>query len=170
MNFRRLMLVALLVLGVCGLLWQNALAATRLGLFVTQQELTIWRQRANSGPYKSAGDVSANSPGDWNRIVANRNSFASNPSNGRWTSGPTNLTNGCVNTTGNLPPNWRSTDWAIRLRDAAFHDLVMGVTTNQAAIKAEILWLVNQSWAQFGNPSGIWCFAVLWDASWAATM
>ena len=75
MNFRQLMLVALLVLGVCGLLWQNAMAATRLGLHVTQEELNIWKQRAVSGPYKTTGDVSPNSPGDWNRIAANASSL-----------------------------------------------------------------------------------------------
>ena len=45
--------------------------AQRLGLHVTQEELNIWKQRASSGPYKTTGDVSTNSPGDWNRIQNN---------------------------------------------------------------------------------------------------
>lgn len=143
----------------------SAPSTTRLSLHVTTEELAIWQARAASGPYKSSGDVSTNSPGDWDRIVANKNAFASNPSNGRWTTGPPNLTGGYVNTTGNLPPDWGTTDWAIRLRDAAFYDLVMGVTTNRAAIKSELLWLATVSWAQFGNPSGIWGFSVIWDSS-----
>jgi hypothetical protein len=31
----------------------SAIAATRLGLHVTQEELNIWRQRMVNGPYKS---------------------------------------------------------------------------------------------------------------------
>lgn len=138
------------------------------GLTYTDEEVAIWRQRAQSGPYKTAGDVSANSPGDWDRIVANRNAFASNPSNGRWTSGPQEGVNGsCVKEpmAGNDPPDWGKTDWSIRLRDAAFYDLVMGVTTDHAAIKAELLWLVNQEWAQFGDAGGIWCFGEIGDIS-----
>ena len=57
---------------------------TRLGLHVTQEELDIWRQRAASGPYKSTGDVSANSPGDWDRIKAHADRFLNNPSTGGW--------------------------------------------------------------------------------------
>ena len=158
---RMAVLAAVLLLPAVG--W-----AGRSGLSFTAQEVEIWRQRAQSGPYKSAGDVSTNSPGDWDRIVANRNAFASNPSNGRWTSGPQDGVNGgCVSQpiAGNQPPDWGSTDWAIRLRDAAFHNLVMGATTDHAAIKSELLWLVNQSWAQFGDPNGIWCFGLMWDVS-----
>src|SRR5580765_2202666 len=53
-------------------------AATRLGLHVTDQELAIWQTRATSGPYKTAGDVSTNSPGDWTRINGNANTFRAN--------------------------------------------------------------------------------------------
>ncbi len=35
---------------------------TRLGLHFTQEELNIWRQRAENGPYKTKGDVCTNSP------------------------------------------------------------------------------------------------------------
>lgn len=50
-------------------------AATRLGLHVTQEELNVWRQRATNGPYRVAGDVSTNSPGDYTRIKENADSF-----------------------------------------------------------------------------------------------
>jgi hypothetical protein len=63
-------------------------AQTRLGLHVTQEELTIWRQRSVSGPYRIAGDVSTNSPGDWTRIagfaVTNAQSFLNAPTADRW--------------------------------------------------------------------------------------
>jgi len=59
-------------------------AQTRLGLHFTQEELNIWRQRAQNGPYKTRGDVCTNSPGDWERIVSHANAFLSNPSGERW--------------------------------------------------------------------------------------
>lgn len=65
-----------------GLCWLSLVgpvgAATRLGLHYTQEEVQIWRQRAVSGPYRVAGDVSTNSPGDWTRIVADKNAFMAN--------------------------------------------------------------------------------------------
>ncbi len=57
---------------------------TRLGLHFTQEELHIWRQRAQTGPYKSQGDVSVNSAGDWDRIVKSKNAFMANPSADHW--------------------------------------------------------------------------------------
>src|SRR5262249_37269259 len=119
------MVTTLAIFSVCAALNQSALAQTRLGLHVTQEELTIWRQRAQNGPYKTAGDVSINSPGDWDRIVSNRNAFASNPSNGRWTAPQT--VNGCVeanpNTYGWPEPGDGNVYWSTRLRDAAFYGL-----------------------------------------------
>jgi hypothetical protein len=136
-----------------------ALAQTRLGLHVTQEELNIWRQRAQKGPYKSAGDVSPNSPGNWDRIVANRNAFAANPSNGRAVA--PFLTNGqYVTGNGNTyswpEPGDTNVHWSMRLRDAAFYDLVMGVTTDHAAIKQELLWISSQSFTNWAAPNGIW--------------
>lgn len=60
-------------------------ANTRLGLFHTSDEVTIWQARAASGPYKTAGDVSTNSPGDFTRIASNASAFLSNPTADRWT-------------------------------------------------------------------------------------
>jgi hypothetical protein len=162
MFHRAMMQLVLVILGICTALSPSAVAQTRLGLHVTQEELAIWRQRAASGPYKTAGDVSTNSPGDWNRIVSHRNDFASNPSNGRWTA-PFVSPSGCVeandNTYGWPEPGYPgSYTWSMRLRDAAFHNLVMGVTTDRAAIKQELLWVSSQSFTKWGNPSGIWCF------------
>jgi hypothetical protein len=59
---------------------------------VTQEELNIWRQRAQNGPYKTAGDVSTNSPGDWTTIVANARSFANNPLVDNWDGNTTSST------------------------------------------------------------------------------
>jgi hypothetical protein len=157
------LLVAVLLVGL-GLLAQNALAQTRLGLHVTQEELNIWRQRALNGPYKSRGDTSTNSPADWDRIVANANAFASNPSSGRWTTGPTLLSGSCVgrDAGGTNDPPSTAQSWAQRVRDAAFYDLIMGVTIHHTAIKAELLWQATQSWADFSNVTR-WCTGVVYD-------
>jgi hypothetical protein len=68
----------------------------RLGLHVTEQELAIWRERAQSGPYVTKGDVSENSPGDWDRITENMELFVSDPSAGRWRGPIRNNPGGCV--------------------------------------------------------------------------
>src|SRR5262249_46634135 len=61
---------------------------TRLGLHVTQEELNIWKQRATSGPYRTAEDVSPNSPGDWERIQGYASAFLSSPSSETWSGQP----------------------------------------------------------------------------------
>ena len=43
--------------------------------------------------------------------------------------------------------------------------MVTGVTTNHAAIKTELLWVASQSFTQFGNPNGPWCFGKIWDSA-----
>jgi len=58
-------------------------ANTRLGLHVTADELAIWQDRAVNGPYKTAGDAGYSyTPGDWDRIVTNKDNFVSNYANG----------------------------------------------------------------------------------------
>lgn len=47
MRYRYMMHVVLAILGICTALSQSAVAQTRLGLHVTQEELNIWRQRMN---------------------------------------------------------------------------------------------------------------------------
>jgi hypothetical protein len=173
-------LIAVCLADLLGLA-QEPVAATRLGLFHTQEEVWCWRQRAGIDPqgthgitcpvrYVHAGDVSTNSPGNWDHIVANRNTFAANPSNGRWTAPPT--IDGCVQPINDIndpanrwpePPDISGTNYSFRLRDAAFYALVTGNQTDWPAIKQEILWTTSQSFTQFGNPNGIWCFGYLGD-------
>ena len=62
-------------------------SASWLGMHVTDGELSVWRDRAVNGPFRVAGDFSANSPGDWSRIVAQKDSFLANPSRDMYTSG-----------------------------------------------------------------------------------
>jgi hypothetical protein len=140
----------------------TASAATVLG--ITTGEIAIWNQRTTKGPYRVTGDASANSPGDWTRIVNNRAAFAASPSSGRAIA-PV-LTSGCVTANTNTfswpEPGNGATHWSYRLRDAAFHNLVLGITTDHAAIKAELLWISSQTFTDWGDPSGIWCSFGAW--------
>lgn len=99
----------------------------RLGLHITAVELNLWRQRASSGPYKSAGDVSRNSPGDWERIVKHAAAFQQAPTAGRWAGPVNNNRSGCVQRESDqarneafVPPYWEATEQ----RDAAFAAMV----------------------------------------------
>jgi hypothetical protein len=150
-NFRSLTL-ALLILGTT--MPYNAVAQTRLGLHVTQEELNIWKQRAQSGPYKSPGDVSANSPGDWNRIVGNANAFISNPSVDRW-AGQT--TDQCVKAWDPEPPR----NLGAKMRDAGFYYLVIGNTSYRDAVRNELLAQAGVAGTDFSNKTR-WC-ASIWD-------
>lgn len=49
------------------------------GLHFTVEELEIWCQRSKEGPYKSKGDVSKNSPGDWDNIIDAADELVRNP-------------------------------------------------------------------------------------------
>jgi hypothetical protein len=106
--------------------------------------------------YRTAGDVSTNSPGDWTRITANA-ALAS--ATGRWT-GPSNLKGGtsCVaqDAGGSNDPPTSAQDWAARLRDAAFADLVGTVTTHHATVKAELLWIATHANWNFDSQTR-WC-------------
>ena len=115
-------------------------SVNRLGLHVTQGELDIWRLRKDGngsygGPYKTAGDVQANSPGDWDRIASNALNFKNNPSQAIW-DGPVEFNaDGSVKqiqgTSPNNPPKKEFTN----LRDAAFCYLVTGDTEYRNAVK-----------------------------------
>jgi hypothetical protein len=130
-------------------------AQTRLGLHVTQEELSIWRDRANNGPYKASGDVQTNSPGDWNRIAANATAFkgTSTDSTKRisdrfkyWTG------TGCYPTGSTYEPKIQGE----LLKDAAFYCLIKQDNANVAKLKYEILRIVRDAQLDFSNTSR-WC-------------
>src|SRR6266540_2327126 len=75
MHYRYMMHVVLAILSICTALSQRAVAATRLGLHVTQEELNIWRQRMND----NVNGVNGYSFRDiyQNRILADANAFRS---------------------------------------------------------------------------------------------
>src|SRR5262249_34383280 len=113
----------------------EAHAATRLGRHVTQEESNIWRQRAQSGPYKTQGDVPGQpySPGDWTRVTKNATSFFNNPT-GQHLFGQT--TDSCVQLRQNIIGNRANGE---PLRDAAFYYLVTGNTDYRSKVLTELL-------------------------------
>jgi len=136
-------------------------------LNATAAEIAVWQSRMTSGPYKSAGDVSSNSPGDWDRIVSSKNTFVSNPSGQRY-SGKT--TAGCVPAYAttpagiDLPENNRSLGYPIL--SAAFYYLVnTGAGDRESvrvAVRDELLAQAAMPGADFGDSSR-WCVGVLID-------
>jgi regulation of enolase protein 1 (concanavalin A-like superfamily) len=130
----------------------------RRGLLHTPEEVSVWRDRARSGPYRVAGDVSPNSPGDWTRIRKNASDFVSNPTAGRW-NGPTQGSlSTCVQRYNDPPP----TSGPSRLLDAAFVALVEGSPTEAELVKRELLWQASAAGTDFSNRSR-WCHGVLVD-------
>jgi hypothetical protein len=154
MNSKGRTIMALAVLGISIILEQSAMGQTRIGLHVTQEELNVWKQRAQSGPYKSSGDVRSNSPGDWDRIVSKKNTFNSNSSVDRW-AGQTS-TSCWVNTPGGNGVLVRRTQGE-NLLAAAFYSLVANDTTTRNNVRDELL-------AQAAMPGTQW-IAPQWVAS-----
>src|SRR6266536_5328509 len=152
MRLRHTILVALLlVVGTTSFSVKNAIGQTRLGLHVTQEELNVWKQRAASGPYRATGDVKSNSPGDWDKITANANSFLGNSSAQRW-AGYTGA--GCVPTDtslGGILPNNGS--W---LQDAAFYYLVTGTLSYRTAVINELVAQAGVAGVNWANTAK-WC-------------
>ena len=152
MNVKHMILTALLAVGFSIWLGQNVLAQTRLGLHVTKEELEIWRQRAQNGPYKTQGDVSKNSPGAWERILNKANSFRSKPSQERW-KGQVQATPITNDNDSNIPP---ARNLGEKLRDAAFVYLITGETSYRDAVRNELL-------AQAQEPGTNWKDKKRWD-------
>ena len=118
----------------------------RLGLFVTQQELDEWRNRAVNGPFKSMGDYSPGSPGDWDEMM---NQSQQSLSEGRWT-GPTHTNYPYTrdNTGSNDFPSSARRHGA-RLKDAGYVALINNDMTLAQAVRSELLTLANQSRLDF---------------------
>jgi hypothetical protein len=122
------------------------------GLHYTAAEVTIWRRRAESGPYRRRGDVSVNSPGDWERITSEARAFLEDPSQALWT-GPTILDwNGCVaHVAGPRNNNNPPLEGPSRLRDAAFYYLITQDVSYANAVKAQLLAQAAEPGVQFSN-------------------
>jgi hypothetical protein len=152
MNLTHMMRIALIVLGVSIALGQRAGAQTTPGLLVTQPELDIWKQRAISGPYKSKGDVSTNSPGDWDTIIANANNLVPGLSGNDYWRGADCVVIHCPARIGDPDPP--RTMWNMT-RDAAFAWLITGNTTYLTKAKTQYLSELAEPGLNFGD-TGRW--------------
>ncbi len=131
--------------------------AQRLGIHYTAQELSIWRERAKTGPFKTLGDAGTNTPGDWDRITKNANTFLANPSAERYrgyTGG------GCFPQAINGQYDPKST--GNELRDAAFYYLITQDRKYADAVKKELLAQASEPLTDFSNKSR-WCPGALAD-------
>lgn len=128
----------------------------RVGLHVTTQELEIWRDRAENGPYKTDGDVAANSPGDWTRIRRKADEFLADPAAERWSGQPS----GCWLPAGSpaLPGRTRG-EW---IRDAAFYSLVTGEARYRDAVLNVLLEQAAEPGTDFSGSR--WCDTGIGDA------
>lgn len=125
----------------------------RSGLHFTAAELAVWRQRAQTGPYRDAGDAGVNSPGDWTRVKNNAAAFLAAPNNDRW-NGPSQNSGGCV-------PQWADEPkGGSRIRDAAFYYLITGDLAYRDAVKTELLSQAQTPGVNFANRNR-WCLDVI---------
>lgn len=135
-----------LVVSIMMLLAGASEAATRRGVFYTQEELDIWAARAVSGPYKATGDVQTNSPGDWNRLAGMASTSLSGNRWAGYTSCPTagNMTGAPGNSQGE------------QVLATAFYSLVADSATHRTAVRNELIAQAGTAGTNFANTS-LWC-------------
>jgi hypothetical protein len=143
-----------------------------LGIDYTDVELEVWQERAINGPYKTSGDVSTNSPGDWDRIISSANSLLSNPIADNWTA-PTTYRSGAGGSPPIVPlvtphiPQWAYPDpttQGVKVMNAAFAYMVAGNTSYRDAAKTAILAQLNDISLDFSN-TVLWKRGVLYDVN-----
>ncbi|MDA9260883.1 hypothetical protein N9P58_03340, partial [Puniceicoccaceae bacterium] len=99
------------------------------GILWSDAHLAEWRDRAVNGPYKSAGDAfDPLIPGEWDRIVANKTTFASNPQADR------------RQTWEDIQDNGFAITEHIKMLDAAFYSLVKEDSALATVVKDELMW------------------------------
>ena len=130
----------------------------RDGLLHSAEEVEIWQERAQKGPYRVAGDAGPNSPGDWTRILENTEIFIADSTASRWTGPSQGDLSTCVLTGSDEPP----VDEPGYLRDAAFVYLLTGGTTERDLVKQELIWQSSEPATDFSNRQR-WCTGVMWD-------
>jgi hypothetical protein len=134
-----------------------ATGQTHAYLHATTAEIAVWNNRRVSGPYKSAGDVSTNSPGDWTRIDNNATAFRSDPTSARWSGQPSGSCWSYLSEPPALPGGGDRSAGDL-IRDAAFRFLLMGDTDDRDAVLTELL-------VQAGLAGVDWTDSSLWLAA-----
>jgi hypothetical protein len=143
-----IVVIGSILFGLTSFATQAVFGQTRLGLHVTTEELNIWKQRTASGPYKNAGDVSVNSPGDWAHILTNANTADLSVDRFVGYTG-----SGCVPndaSLGGIHPKGE------KLRDTAFVYMLTGTLSYRTKALNEMLAQAVESGVDFTNSSK-WC-------------
>jgi hypothetical protein len=103
--------------------------ATTLGLLYTDAHLAEWQDRALYGPYKSANDsFDPLIPGEWDRIVINKNAFVANPQLDQ------------RQTWEDIQDNGFAINNHKTMLDAAFYSLVEEDSALATVVKDELMW------------------------------
>jgi hypothetical protein len=111
--------------------------ATAIGLLYTDAHLAEWRDRALNGPYKSASDsFDPLIPGEWDRIVTNKDLFVASPTADRVSSYNNSLTQ--------IPVMSQHR----KMLDAAFYALVKEDSATADLVVTELLWHANAAGMQ----------------------
>lgn len=130
-------------------MYLGGLLTNLLSPTVSDLDLQVWQSRATSGPYQTAGDVSLNSPGDWDRVLARTATFTADPTFDR-SIGP--YADGY--TADPLDVNASNTHDGthIYLHCAAFKHLVTNDPTVRDQVKTELLWHFETGAYREGGP------------------
>jgi hypothetical protein len=121
---------------------------------LSEGELAVQRERMSSGPFRTAGDFSANSPGHWNEMAA---TMELDFSSARW-QGPTDISQGRVTRGGlaNDPPGG-TRRMAHDMMSAAYAAAITGDHTVAAAITKEIEYQATRPNLDYSNRT-LWPF------------
>jgi hypothetical protein len=122
-------------------------------LHATAEEIAVWQDRMVNGPYKTIGDVSTNSPGDWDRILSNANAFiVPGASDDQRYAGQTAASCYTLSGSGTGPGH----SYGELLRDAGFVYLLTGTTSYRDAVRTELLAQAGVAGTDFSD--GVrWC-------------
>ena len=126
------------------------------GLHYSPQELTAWRQRATSGPYRIAGDAGTNTPPDWSRIQGYADDFrASNLDTGNTIAESLDIWTGYRYQYDSLGqyPVWQG----VKMAAAGFKYLLSGDATYGQAVRQALLAQVR-----FTHPTHIGYNVATW--------
>ena len=134
----------------------TAVSTENLAMLATSAEVAMWQDRAVNGPFRVAGDFSANSPGHWSEMVtaAGRAPFQS----ARW-DGPTFFDGSAISRfvgTGNDPPGGVK-NMAHDMYSAAIVAMTNNDTTLAGQIVAEIEWQATRTTLNYGSRT-LWPF------------
>jgi hypothetical protein len=164
---------SLLLLLSLSLVVHTAVGQHRLGLWYTAEEIPIWRDRLDNGPYLHKGDTLTNSIGDGDRVKTNAASFFSSPSSDRYANYYTGT--GYVPRDAAYDPQVSGGRSAgIKMRDAAFVSLLYRNHPNstKAALSAsyatavitELKWPIDREISSSDHRKAFdWTDGVRWN-------